>query len=77
MFLFVESLQSSELVLICCYAERYFLAKLARNERILFHRPFQERIDFEFFQRKLDGVKLSDGLQRLIHTFVVPEGVQI
>jgi hypothetical protein len=69
---FLNSFQSKEIVLICCYAERYFLHKLAQNENISFQRPLQEIIDFEFLKRKLNGLKLTDGLQRFIQTLETP-----
>jgi hypothetical protein len=69
---FLNSFQSKEIVLICCYAERYFLHKLAQNENISFQRPLQEIIDFEFLKRKLNGLKLTDGLKRLIQTLERP-----
>ncbi|CAF1015295.1 unnamed protein product [Adineta steineri] len=64
----LNTLQSNEVVLICCYAERYFLHKLTKNENMLFQRPLQEIIDFEFLKRKLDRLKLTDSLQRFIKT---------
>jgi len=65
---FLNRFQLNEIVIICCYAERYFLYKLAQNENIVFKRPLQEIIDFEFLKRKFDGLKLNDSLQRLIKT---------
>jgi len=72
-FLDINSLnifQLNEIIIICCYAERYFLAK---NENILLKRPLQEIIDFEFLKRKLDGLKLNDSLKRLIKTLEGPD----
>ncbi|CAF0907142.1 unnamed protein product [Rotaria sordida] len=74
-FLNINSLnkfQSKEIIIICCYAERYFLHKLNKNENILFERPLQEIIDFEFLKRKLDGLKLTDDLKHLIKTLEAP-----
>ncbi len=70
---FFDQFQSKEIVLICCYAERYFLLKLMNNENIFFQRPIQEIIDFEFLKRKLNGLKLTENLQRLIKTLEVPD----
>jgi len=70
-FLDINSLnifQTNEIIIICCYAERYFLCKLDKNENILFERSLQEIIDFEFLKRKFDGLKLSDNLQCLFKT---------
>jgi len=64
-----DTFQSKDIVLICCYAERYFLHQSGRNENIVFQRPLQEIIDFEFLKRKFDGLKLRDSLQRVIKTF--------
>ncbi|CAF1046621.1 unnamed protein product [Rotaria sp. Silwood1] len=75
-FLNINSLnnkfQSKEIIIICCYAERYFLHKLNKNENILFERPLQEIIDFEFLKRKLDGLKLTDDFKNLIKTLEAP-----
>jgi hypothetical protein len=43
------------------------------NENIFFQRPIQEIIDFEFLKRKLNGLKLTENLQRLIKTLEVPD----
>jgi hypothetical protein len=67
-----DTFQSKEIVIICCYAERYFLHKLAQHENIVFQRPLQEIIDFEFLKRKFNGLKLTDNLQRLIKTLEAP-----
>jgi hypothetical protein len=61
-----DTFQSKEIVLICCYAERYFLYH--QNERIAFQRPLQEIIDFEFLKRKFDGLKLTNSLRQVIKT---------
>jgi hypothetical protein len=66
-FLNINSLnifQINEIIIICCYAERYFLY----NENIIFERSLQEIIDFEFLKRKFDGLKLTNNLQCLIKT---------
>jgi len=66
-FLNINSLnifQINEIILICCYAERYFLY----NENIVFKRSLQEIIDFEFLKRKFHGLKLTNNLQYLIKT---------
>ena len=60
-----DAFQSKEIILICCYAERYFLYQ---NENIVFQRPLQEIIDFEFLKRKFDGLKLTDSLRRVLKT---------
>ena len=60
-----DTFQSKEIVLICCYAERYFLHQ---NETVTFQRPLQEIIDFEFLKRKFDGLKLTDSLRRVLKT---------
>ncbi|CAF3229899.1 unnamed protein product [Rotaria socialis] len=74
-FLNIHSLnkfQAKEMIVICCYAERYFLHKLRKNETILFERPLQEIIDFEFLKRKLAGLKLTNDLKNLIKTLEPP-----
>ena len=38
-----------------------------------FERPLEEIIDFEFLKRKLDGIELTDDLQRLFHTLQAPD----
>ncbi|CAF1407975.1 unnamed protein product [Adineta ricciae] len=68
----LDSLQASEIVVICCYAERYFLHQLSQYETIFSQRPLQEVIDFEFLKRKLHGIKLGDSLQRLLTTLQEP-----
>lgn len=65
--------QSPEIIILCCYAERYFLHQLAKTERILFPRPLQEIVDLEFLKRKFDQVHLSEDLQRLIQTLEAPQ----
>jgi hypothetical protein len=75
-FLNINSMNTfdlKEIVIICCYAERYFLHKLSKFERISFERPLQEIIDFEFLKRKLDRLKLNDDLQRLIKSLDKPD----
>jgi hypothetical protein len=67
-----NTFQSKDIVIICCYAERYFLHKLSKYENIVFDRSLQEIIDFEFLKRKFDGIILTDGLQRLIKTLEAP-----
>ncbi|UJR26989.1 hypothetical protein I4U23_008296 [Adineta vaga] len=69
----IDTLQTKEIIAICCYAERYFLHRLIRIETIVFQRPLQEIIDFEFLKRKLHGIRLSDGLQRLLTTLEEPK----
>ena len=68
----LDSLQASEIVVICCYAERYFLHRSDQCETISSQRPLQEMIDFEFLKRKLHGIKLCDSLQRLLTTLQEP-----
>jgi hypothetical protein len=68
----ISSISSKATIVLCSYAERYFLHRLARKEAIAFERPLQEIIDFEFLKRKLDGVKLTDSLQRLLATLEDP-----
>ena len=68
----LDSLQASEIVVICCYAERYFLHRSDQCETISSQRPLQEMIDFEFLKRKLHGIRLCDGLQRLLTTLQEP-----
>ena len=56
---------------LCVYAERYFLSQSTNKHSIIIindQRSIQERIDFEFLKRKLDGITLTDSLQRLLHT---------
>ena len=63
----IPSFSSKAIVVLCCYAERYFLHQLARrNEAISFERPLQEIIDFEFLRRKFAGLKLTESFRRLI-----------
>lgn len=61
----MNKFQVNEIIIICCYAERYFLHK---NKILLYQRPLQEIIDFEFLKRKFDGLKLSNDLKNLIKT---------
>lgn len=70
-------LESKEIVVICCYAERYFLHQLARRETVAFVRPLQEVIDFEFLKRKFDGLNLTDGLHRVLTTLEAPERASV
>jgi hypothetical protein len=64
----IDSLSLQGIVVLCCYAERYFLHQLARMQTMKFERPLQEMIDFEFLKRKLNGLVLTDSLRRLLDT---------
>lgn len=68
----LDTFQLNEIIIICCYAERYFLYKLSKIEKILYKQSLQERIDFEFLKRKFDGLKLSENLKGLIETLERP-----
>ena len=76
-FLNINSLnkfQPREIVVICCYAERYFLHKLIKtNRNILFERPLQERIDFEFVKRKFSELVLKNDLKQFMKTLEPPD----
>ena len=69
----MNTLQSKEVLLLCCYAERYFLHRLAMGTNVPFERPLQEIIDFEFLKRKLDGIELTDDLRKLLLTLQAPD----
>lgn len=60
----------SVLVRLCAYAERYFYLRSQTNDSTLKDnaRPLQETIDLEFLKRKLDGMILTQSLERLLET---------
>jgi len=65
--------QLKEIIILCCYAERYFLHDLVQRETIVFPRSIQEQVDFEFLKRKFHGVNLSEKLKHLIETLQTPK----
>lgn len=69
----MEIFQPDELIFICCYAERYFLHRLAEKEQIFFPRPLQETIDFEFLKRKFSGVKFTMKFKEFLRTLEAPK----